>query len=90
MRVFVPGTEAAVSINRFDPQTREYRVERYLLGTVAMTRARTARTEFEAPACGADEQAARAFGAQQAAIVSLLPEAPNERLVYACGEASGG
>jgi hypothetical protein len=87
MRVFVPGTEPAVSINRFDPQTREYRMERYLLGAVAMTRARTARSEFTAPACGVDEQAAREFGARQAAIISLLPERPNERLVYSCSEA---
>jgi S1-C subfamily serine protease len=86
-RVFVPGTEAAVSINRFDPQTREYRTERYLLGAVAMTRARTARSEFTAPNCGADEQAAREFGARQATILSLLAERPNERLVYSCGEA---
>jgi len=89
-RVFVPGTEAAVSINRFDPQTREYRVERYLLGAVAMTRARTARAEFTAPACGADEQAAREFGARQSAILSLLPQAPNERLVYSCSGAGEG
>jgi V8-like Glu-specific endopeptidase len=86
-RVFVPGTEAAVSINRFDPQTREYRMERYLLGTVAMARARTARGEYTAPACGADEQAAREFGARQAGILSLLPDRPNERLVYRCSEA---
>ena len=84
-RVFVPGSEAAVSINRFDPQTREYRTERYLLGNVAMARARTARAEFTAPACGAGEQAVRDFGARQAAILSLLPERPNERLVYSCG-----
>ena len=88
-RVFVPGTEAAVSINRFDPQTREYRTERYLLGAVAMGRARTARGDFTAPACGIDEQAAREFGARQAAILSLLPERPNERLVYSCREAQG-
>jgi serine protease Do len=86
-RVFVPGTEAAVSVNRFDPQTREYRMERYPLGTVAMARARTARGEFTAPECGVDEQAAREFGARQAAILSLLPERPNERLVYSCSQA---
>lgn len=86
-RVLVPGTEASVSVNRFDPQTREYRMERFLLGTAAMTRARAARAEFTAPECGADEQAAREFGARQAAILALLPARPNERLVYSCGEA---
>ena len=83
-RVFVPGTEAAVSLNQFDPQTREYRVERYLLGTVAMARARAARAEFTAPACGITEQAAAEFGALQSSVLSLLPDRPNERLVYAC------
>ncbi len=87
-RIFVPDTEAAVSVNRFDPQTREYRVERYLLGTVAMSRARAARAEFQAPSCGVAEQEASEFGAVQATVLSLLPDRPNERLVYACSEAS--
>lgn len=87
-RVFVPTDEEAVAVNRFDPQSREYRMERFLLGRDAMARARTARAEFTAPECGADEQTAREFGARQAAILALLPERPNERLVYSCGEAS--
>ena len=86
-RVFVPGEEEVVSVNRFDPTTREYRMERYLLGREAMARARTARGEFEAPACGAGEQAASELGARQAGVLSLLPERPNERLVYSCREA---
>jgi hypothetical protein len=83
-RVLVPGEEAVVSVNSFDPAAREYRVERYLLDREAMDRARKARGEFKAPACGADRQAALDLGAQQAAILSLLPERPNERLVYKC------
>jgi hypothetical protein len=71
-------------VNRFDPSQREYRVERYLLDRAAMERLRAARAEFEAPACGADVQAIRAFGSRQAAILSLLPASPNERLVYTC------
>jgi hypothetical protein len=83
-RIFVPETEEVVSVNRFDPSQREYRVERYLLDRAAMERLRAARAEFEAPACGADVQAIRAFGSRQAAILSLLPASPNERLVYTC------
>jgi hypothetical protein len=49
-----------------------------------MDRARKARGEFEAPACSADRQAALDLGAQQTAVLSLLPERPNERLVYKC------
>jgi S1-C subfamily serine protease len=83
-RVFVPDEEEVVSINSFDPATREYRVERFLLDRPAMTRVRTAREEFQAPACGAGRQAALELGTQQAAILALLPERPNERLVYKC------
>jgi V8-like Glu-specific endopeptidase len=83
-RVFVPETEEAVSVSRFDPAQREYRVERYLLDRAAMERVRAARAEFEAPACGADVQAIRAFGSRQAAILALLPDGPNERVVYTC------
>jgi serine protease Do len=84
-RVFVPDDEEVVSVNRFDPATREYRVERYLLGREAMSRARTARAEISAPACGAARTASLELGAQQDAILALLPERPNERLVYTCG-----
>ena len=87
-RVFVPGTEEAVSINHFDPRTREYRVERYLLGREAMQSAREARGEYQAPECGGGMEAARELGARQSAIVALLPDRPNERLVYTCREAA--
>jgi hypothetical protein len=86
-RVFAPGNEEAVSVSRFDPQTREYRVEKYLLPRVAMARVRTARGEFQAPSCGAGDAAARNLGAQQQAVLSLLPAQPNERLVYKCSAA---
>lgn len=87
-RVFVPDDEAMVSINRFDPATNEYRTERFLLDHATMTRVRTARGEFQAPACGAGPEAARELGAREAALRTLLPERPNERLVYTCSPAS--
>ena len=83
-RVLVPDTEAAVSVNRFDPATGEYRMDRYLLGREDMAAARDARAEYEAPACGAGPDAGRELGARQQAIISLLPPQPNERLVYRC------
>jgi serine protease Do len=88
-RVFVPDSEAVVSVNRFDPALNEYRVERYLLGREALQRARTARREYTPPECGAGEEAARELGARQASIISLLPEQPNERLVYTCSGTGG-
>lgn len=89
-RVFVPGDEESVSINRFDPGTGEYVVERYLLDREAMSAARSARAEFDAPACNAGPQAAGELGLKQDAIAAMLPDRPNERLVYRCGEAVAG
>ena len=83
-RVLVPNDEATVSVNRYDPATRTYQVERFLLGLEAMTAARAARSVVKAPACGADEASAREFGAGLQTIKALLPPQPNERLVYKC------
>lgn len=86
-RVMVPADEAAVSVNRFDPESGEYRAERYLLGREAVERVRAARAEYEAPVCGAGVEAVREFGARQQSVLSLLPASPNERLVYSCDNA---
>jgi hypothetical protein len=59
-------------------------MDRYLLGRTEMETARAARSEYEAPSCGAGVEAARELGAMQQAILSLLPPQPNERLVYRC------
>ncbi|WAT18747.1 serine protease [Aurantiacibacter sp. MUD11] len=83
-RVFVPANEAAVSINRFNPGEGELVMERYLLDLNAMRDARTARGSYQAPGCGAGEDAARALSANQNTIISALPQRPNERLVYRC------
>jgi len=86
-RVFVPSDEAAVSVSHFDPNSGEYRIDRYLLGHDEMASTRKARGEYQAPACGGGEEAAREFGAKQSTVLSLLPEQPNERLVYKCDTA---
>ena len=83
-RVFAPQDEASVSVNTFDPATGEYRMDRYLLDNDALTKVRAARGMFQAPACGAGEDAAKELGTQQAAVLSMLPPQPNERLVYHC------
>src|SRR5690606_19034724 len=44
-RVFVPDDEESVSVNRFDPVSRLYQTERYLLDREAMARVRDARAE---------------------------------------------
>ncbi|RIV87550.1 S1 family peptidase [Aurantiacibacter zhengii] len=86
-RVFVPANEAAVSVNRFDPDAGELVMERYLLDLAAMRQARTARGQFVAPECGADQQASIKLADDQAAIMDAIPQRPNERLVYRCGPA---
>jgi len=87
-RVFVPSSEAAVSINSFDPAAGELVMERYLLGREAMTSARAARGAYEAPGCEAGEEGARVLGGYQTAITASLPTRPNERLVYRCNRSA--
>jgi serine protease Do len=82
-RVFVPSEEDTVAVNSYDPQTRTFRTERYLLGAAAMAAAREARSRYDPPACGISN-AAQTLGEQQSALIALLPAQPNERLVYAC------
>jgi hypothetical protein len=86
-RVFVPDDEDAVAVNTYDPATRTFRTERYLLGAAAMSAAREARRQYSPPGCGASE-AARLLGEQQSALLALLPDRPNERLVYTCAPKS--
>ncbi|WFL76517.1 trypsin-like peptidase domain-containing protein [Altererythrobacter arenosus] len=82
-RVLVPDDEDAVSVNHYDPKTRTFRTDRYLLGRAAMSQAREARGEYSPPSCGVTD-AARTLGEQQSGVLSLLPNRPNERLVYSC------
>ena len=83
-RILVPQSEATISVTGYDPQKREYTVERFLMGLDAMTAARAARAKLSAPSCGADETAARALGEAQGTIRAMLPAEPNERLRYNC------
>jgi hypothetical protein len=82
-RVFAAQDDAAVAVNTYDPDTRTLRSDRYLLGQQALSAARKARAAYTPPACGVSE-AARTLGEQQSALISQLPQRPNERLVYSC------
>lgn len=83
-RMLVPQGEDTVTIAAYDPATRTYRQDRYLLDLDTMKKVRAERGKYPAPACGAGEGAARQLGDAQAGARSLLPAAPNERLVYDC------
>ncbi len=87
-RVFVPNEEEAVAVNRFDPESRTYVSDRYLLGRDAMLKARDLRAKYAAPACGAPDAAAK-LGDLQGAVLADLPGQPNERLVYSCRPRTG-
>lgn len=89
-RVFVPNSEAAVSINSFDPAAGEFVMERYLLTREPMSAARAARGEYSAPSCEAGEEGANQLGAEQRGVTSALPDRPNERLVYRCTKSEEG
>ena len=86
-RLFVPNDEDTVSVNSYDPDARTFRSERYLLPRSVIEKAREERAKYRAPQCG-DSGAASQLGEMQSAIVSLLPERPNERLVYSCEPAA--
>ena len=88
-RVLVPSSEAAVSVSTYDPETRTYRTDRYLLGRAEMEAAREARAQYDPPACGVTD-AARVLGEQQSALIAMLPDRPNERLVYSCQSKGAG
>lgn len=82
-RIFVPDDEDAVAVNTYDPATRTFRTDRYLLGAADMAAAREARRDYAPPACAVSD-AARLLGEQQSVLLGMLPKQPNERLVYAC------
>ena len=82
-RVFVPNEDSAVSINSYDPDSRTYKTDRYLLNASRMATAREKRSAYSAPKCSSDGAAAK-LGDLQSAVTGELPERPNERLVYTC------
>ena len=52
-----------------------------------MAAARSARGEYSAPNCDADD-AAITLGEMQSGVLTALPSSPNERLVYECEAAT--
>ncbi len=83
IRVLVPDDEEAVAVNTYDPESRTFRSDRYLLSRSAMEDARKARRQYDIPSCGVTD-AARTLSEQQSALLAMLPERPNERLLYTC------
>lgn len=83
-RILVPQAEQAVSVLEFRPASGEYVVTRYLLDGSAMARVRALRRDVGIKACTADPDARTILSDQLREIGAVLPELPNERLVYRC------
>jgi V8-like Glu-specific endopeptidase/uncharacterized membrane protein YqjE len=83
-RILVPNGEQSVALLEVRPGAREYVVTRYLLAADAMARARALRQRIDLAACTAEEPRIAALTQGQEQIRQILPELPNERLVYDC------
>lgn len=83
-RSFVPNNEAQVSMVSFAPEKKTYRIERFLLGMDAMTKAREARKRYEVQTCSKAPETLAKVDNMNKAVRELLPPSPNEILVFAC------
>lgn len=83
-RILVPNDEASISVRSFDPVTGTYRAAKYLVGADTADKARTLRKAVTWQGCTADPQKLAALEQMQDRIESVLPDQPNERLVYHC------
>ncbi len=83
-RTFVPNTEATITIQSYDPGRTRYTVERYLMGADAMEKARAIRTRYKNNACTPDPTQRQSVADMETAIRSVMPQAPNERIVFDC------
>ena len=83
-RILVPNGDQTVSVLEVRPGTAQYVVNRYLLPADAMARARILRQRIELAACTSDQQEVAKLAEGQNEIRRMLPELPNERLVYDC------
>ena len=84
VRTFVPNNEAQVSIVSFEPTRSSYRIERHLLGSEAMQKARDARNQYDVKSCSAEPAMLEKVASMNAAVRQLLPQQPNELLVFNC------
>ena len=88
-RTFVPNTEATVTIQSFDPTKSRYAVERFLLPADVMEQARAIRARYKNEACTTDPAQRQSVADMESAIRAVLPQSPNERLVFDCQAAPG-
>lgn len=83
-RAFVPAEEASISIRSFEPASRTYRSDKYLVDAATADAARKLRGTLTVDSCTADPGEREALARLEGEVRALLPAAPNERLVYHC------
>jgi serine protease Do len=83
-RTFVPNSEATITIQSYEPAKMRYTVERFLMGADAMEKARAIRARYKNNACTADLAQRQSVADMETAIRAVLPQVPNERLVFDC------
>jgi hypothetical protein len=84
-RVLVPNQDATVTVANFNPGSKSYRVSHYLLDAETMDDVRKLRPDIKQ--CTRDAAAIVKLTQAQNAVRAILPEQPNERLVYRCSSA---
>jgi len=83
-RILVSSEQPVVSVSEFRPGSGEYVLTRYQLDNATMERVRAARRQNEPRQCSSDAEARTILADQQRDIAAMLPQLPNERLVYSC------
>ena len=83
-RILISNEQPVVSVSEFRPATGEYVLTRYQLDNQTMDRIRAAQRPNEPRACSANAEARTILADQQRDIAAMLPQLPNERLVYSC------
>jgi S1-C subfamily serine protease len=86
-RVNVPKDDETVTVSSFDPATGIYQAQRYLLDFETMARLRAEQGKLPAPLCGGGADAVRGMSVGLLGLKGMLPDSPNERLVYNCSKA---
>ena len=88
-RILISNEQPVVSVSEFRPATGEYVLTRYQLDNPTIERIRAARRANEPRACSAGDEARALLADQQRDIAAMLPQLPNERLVYSCENQRG-
>jgi V8-like Glu-specific endopeptidase len=83
-RVLVPNGSETVYVQDFDPLKGEYVSTRYLLPQTDMDRLRQMRGETASKSCNSDANSIEQLRQLTDQLVSSLPAAANEKLVYRC------